>query len=115
MKDNTMIGAALITLASGIVLCFLSFFLDRQHEIKSSVLWYFGQTLLYAASSFGLATYVKAKLNDVTNHSSVRCDKELENLVYTDSRASPAKIWSSANDNKRLPLREIKSSRWWSA
>lgn len=67
MKDNTMIGAALITLASGIVLCFLSFFLDRQHEIKSSVLWYFGQTLLYAASSFGLATYVKTKLNDVTN------------------------------------------------
>ena len=67
MKDNTMIGAALITLASGIVLCFLSFFLDQQHEIKSSVLWYFGQTLLYAASSFGLATYVKAKLIDVTN------------------------------------------------
>ena len=66
-KDNMMIVAALITLASGIVLCFLSFFLDRQHEIHSSVLWYFGQTLLYAASSFGLATYVKAKLNDVTN------------------------------------------------
>ena len=66
-KDNMMIVAALITLASGIVLCFLSFFLDRQHEIHSSVLWYFGQTLLYAASSFGLATYVKAKLNDFTN------------------------------------------------
>ena len=67
MKDNMMIVAALITLASGIVLCFLSFFLSRQHEINSSVLWYFGQTLLYAASSFGLATYVKAKLNDFTN------------------------------------------------
>ena len=67
MKDNMMIVAALITLASGIVLCFLSFFLSRQHVIHSSVLWYFGQTLLYAASSFGLATYVKAKLNDVTN------------------------------------------------
>ena len=67
MKDNTMIVAALVTLASGIVLCFLSFFLSRQHEIHSSVLWYFGQTLLYAASSFGLATYVKAKLNDFTN------------------------------------------------
>ena len=67
MKDNTMIVAALVTLASGIVLCFLSFFLYRQHEIHSSVLWYFGQTLLYAASSFGLATYVKAKLNDFTN------------------------------------------------
>ena len=67
MKDNTMIGAAVITLASGIVLCFLSFFLSRQHEINSSVLWYFGQTLLYAASSFGLATYVKTRLTDITN------------------------------------------------
>ena len=67
MKDNTMIGVAVITLASGIVLCFLSFFLDRQHEINSSVLWYFGQTLLYAASSFGLATYVKTRLTDITN------------------------------------------------
>ena len=67
MKDNMMIVAALITLASGIVLCFLSFFVSRQHEIHSSVLWNIGQTMLYAASSFGLATYVKAKLNDVTN------------------------------------------------
>ena len=67
MKDNTMIVAALVTLASGIVLCFLSFFLDRQHVINSSVLWYFGQTLLYAASTFGLASYVKAKMHDVTN------------------------------------------------
>ena len=67
MKDSMMIGAALTTLASGIGLCFLSFFLDRQHVINSSVLWYFGPTLLYAASSFGLATYVKAKLIDITN------------------------------------------------
>ena len=67
MKDNTMIGAALITLASGIVLCFLSFFLDKEHNVKSSCLWYFGQTLLYAASSFGLASYVKAKMNDFSN------------------------------------------------
>lgn len=67
MKDNMMIVAALITLASGIVLCFLSFFLSRQHVINSSVLWYFGQTLLYAASSFGLATYVKTRLTDITN------------------------------------------------
>lgn len=67
IKDTTMITAALITLASGIVMCFLSFFLDKEHEIRSSVLWYFGQTLLYAASSFGLATYVKAKYNDITN------------------------------------------------
>ena len=67
MKDNAMIGAALTTLASGIALCFLSFFLDSRHNVHSSCLWYFGQTLLYCASSFGLATYLKTKLGDVTN------------------------------------------------
>ena len=42
--------------------------------------------------------------------------KELENLVYTGFGASPAaKIWSSANDNKRLPLLEIESHCGWSA
>ena len=39
IKHTTMITAALATLASGIVMCFLSFFLDERHEIRSSVLW----------------------------------------------------------------------------
>ena len=57
MKDNTMIIAALTTLASGIVLSFLSFFLSSYH-IDNSVLWYFAQTLMYAGSCFGIGAYI---------------------------------------------------------
>lgn len=58
IKDFIMIISALITLASGIVLSFLSFFLSR-YQIHESVLWYFAQTLMYAGSCFGIGAYVR--------------------------------------------------------
>lgn len=65
-KDVIMIISALVTLASGIIMSFLSFFLSEAHEIDSSVLWYFGQTLIYAGSAFGIAAYVKTKIDQLT-------------------------------------------------
>ena len=53
IKEKIMIISALTTLASGIVLSFLSFFLSHYH-IDDSVLWYFAQTLMYAGSCFGI-------------------------------------------------------------
>lgn len=58
IKDYIMIISALVTLASGIVLSFLSFFLSR-YQIHDSILWYFAQTLMYAGSCFGLGAYVR--------------------------------------------------------
>lgn len=58
IKDYIMIISALVTLASGIVLSFLSFFLSR-YQIHESVLWYFAQTLMYAGSCFGIGAYVR--------------------------------------------------------
>lgn len=58
IKDFIMIISALITLASGILLSFLSFFLSR-YQIHESVLWYFAQTLMYAGSCFGIGAYVR--------------------------------------------------------
>lgn len=58
IKDYIIIISALITLASGIVLSFLSFFLSC-YKIHDSVLWYFAQTLMYAGSCFGLGAYVR--------------------------------------------------------
>lgn len=58
IKDFIMIISALVTLASGIVLSFLSFFLSR-YQIHESVLWYFAQTLMYAGSCFGIGAYVR--------------------------------------------------------
>lgn len=58
IKDFIMIISALVTLASGILLSFLSFFLSR-YQIHESVLWYFAQTLMYAGSCFGIGAYVR--------------------------------------------------------
>lgn len=56
-KENITIITGLITLVSGIVLCFFGFFLS--HRIENSVLVYFGQCLIYCASVLGLHDYLK--------------------------------------------------------
>lgn len=57
IKEKIMIISALTTLASGIVLSFLSFFLSSYH-IDNSVLWYFAQCLMYTGSCFGIGAYI---------------------------------------------------------
>ena len=57
IKEKLMVASALTTLASGIVLSFLSFFLSSYH-IDNSVLWYFAQALMYAGSCFGIGAYI---------------------------------------------------------
>ena len=64
IKEKIMIISALTTLASGIVLSFLSFFLSHYH-IDDSVLWYFAQTLMYAGSCFGIGAYIAKFKNEV--------------------------------------------------
>lgn len=51
--------SALCTLASGVGLCFLSFFLGGMHTVDGSVLMYFGQCLLYAGGIFAIGEYAE--------------------------------------------------------
>lgn len=64
-KDNAMMVSAMGTLLSGIVMSFFAFFLDVDHRINDSVLWYFAQCLMYAASSFGIYSYVKYRFDTI--------------------------------------------------
>ncbi|MBO5699111.1 MAG: hypothetical protein J6R79_03820 [Bacteroidaceae bacterium] len=57
-RENSSIVSALVLLASGVVLAYLSFFTSADGEISNSVLWYFAQTLVYAGSVFGLKLYI---------------------------------------------------------
>lgn len=59
-----MITTACVMLASGVILCYLSFLLDKLHHIDESVLWYLGQCLVYASGVFGISGYVDLKVND---------------------------------------------------
>ena len=61
-KDLVSTLTAVVLIASGIVLSFLSFFLSAEGVIDDSVLWYFAQTLIYAGSVFGLKDYIDYKM-----------------------------------------------------
>lgn len=66
IKESIQYGTATISLLSGIVLTFLSFFLNK-YNISSGVLWYVSQTLIYAGSIFGVTTYINVKFGEIRN------------------------------------------------
>lgn len=79
-KDKIQYGTAAATLFLGWVLVFIAYFQAPNGGIHDSILWIFAQSLLYAASIFGVAAYIsdrfsrieskinsKLKDNDTTN------------------------------------------------
>lgn len=67
MKENTkewiQYSTALLMIVSGVVLAFLSFFLNN-YDIADGVLWYIAQALTYAGAIFGVSVYFKTKLGE---------------------------------------------------
>lgn len=78
-KEKTQYGTAIFTLLSGIVLCFLSFFL-HSHTIDSSVLMYFGQTLIFCAGIFGVNLFIKTKLIEAESRINDKIDKKMRKV-----------------------------------
>ena len=64
MKTNTkewiQYSTATLMIVSGIVLSFISFFVNG--DITDGVLWYMAQALTYAGGIFGVSIYFKTKL-----------------------------------------------------
>ena len=51
-KDKVQYITAVLTLISGIVMCYIAFFRSEDGDVPSGALWYFGQTMVYAATIF---------------------------------------------------------------
>lgn len=75
-KENVQYGTAMFTLLSGIIMCFLSFFLHN-HNIETSVLMYFGQTLIFCGAVFGINMYIKTQMMEVES----RIEKKIQNNI----------------------------------
>ena len=67
-KENVQYITAISTLFSGVLMCFLSFFLTEQHLIHDSVLWYMGQAVIFCSAVFGLNIIIKNKVSDAENN-----------------------------------------------
>ena len=57
-KDKVQYITAVLTLISGIVMCYIAFFKSEDGDVPSGALWYFGQTMVYAATIFGFKMVV---------------------------------------------------------
>ena len=62
-KEWIQYSTAIAMVASGIVLAFLSFFLN-DYDIADGVLWYISEALIYAGGIFGVSIYFKTKLGE---------------------------------------------------
>ena len=63
VREGLQYGAAIVMLLSGVVLTFLSFFLNN-YVVSDGVLWYVSQTLVYSGAIFGVNVYFKTKLGN---------------------------------------------------
>lgn len=78
-KDVTQYSTAVVSLISGIALVYIQYF--ETGDISNGVLGYVGQTLLYAASIFGVATYWNGKIKEQSQQWDVRYN-ELKSALY---------------------------------
>lgn len=87
MKENTkewiQYSTALLMIVSGVVLAFLSFFLN-DYDIADGVLWYIAQALTYAGAIFGVGIYFKTKLGEAKN--------EIERFIRHEEDKASGKV-----------------------
>ena len=79
-KENVQYITAIFTLFSGILMCFLSFFLTEQHMIHDSVLWYMGQAIIFCSAVFGLNVIIKNKIIDAETRINDNIDKRMSKV-----------------------------------
>lgn len=79
-KETVQYATALAMVASGIILAFLSFFLNH-HDIESGVLMYVAEALVYAGGIFGVSLYFKTKLGDFASKAQDALENDLRKAV----------------------------------
>lgn len=82
-KETTQYIVAIITLFSGIIMCFLSFFLNK-FNIEDSVLMYFGQTLIFCGAVFGLNIMIKNKVDYLKTQIMEDINHKIKNHTHDD-------------------------------
>lgn len=75
-KDKIQYSTAVFMLLSGVVLTYCSFFMKG--DVLDSVLWYAGQTMVYAGSIFGVSVLIRTKSGELRNYIDERIREEKE-------------------------------------
>lgn len=77
-KEWIQYSTATLMIVSGIVLSFISFFING--DITDGVLWYMAQALTYAGGIFGVSIYFKTKLGQSITQIEDLIDRKFRSL-----------------------------------
>ena len=64
-KESIQVWSAIGMLAIGTALVVAGFIVPPTGEVSDSVLWFFGECLIYAGSIFGISIYVNGKIHNI--------------------------------------------------
>ncbi len=64
-KESLQVWSAVGMLIAGAALVIAGFIVPPAGEVSDSVLWFFGECLIYAGSIFGIGIYVTGKIHNI--------------------------------------------------
>jgi hypothetical protein len=86
IKDKIQQVNACILMFSGVLLAFLSFFLN-EYSISDSILIYIAQAFVTAGAIFGVSVYVNTKVGEAKKATMEYINNRIENLDKEESAA----------------------------
>lgn len=91
IKDKIQYIVAVVLVVSGIVMAFLSFFLN-QYDIATGTLIYIAQCFITAGGIFGISIYFKSKLGEFKSDTMKRVEDIVERITSKDDTDTGEKV-----------------------
>ena len=82
-KEWIQYGTASLMILSGVVLTFISFFVNG--DVTEGVLWYMAQALTYAGGIFGVSIYFRTKLGSSVSEIKEIIDRKISEIRKEES------------------------------
>lgn len=91
IKDKIQYIVAVVLVVSGIVMAFLSFFLN-QYDIATGTLIYIAQCFITAGGIFGISIYFKSKLGEFKSDTMKLVENIVERITSKDDTDTGEKV-----------------------
>lgn len=78
IKDQIAIISAIFAFSLGWILTFAGFMVHPVGEVSNSVLFILGQALIYAASVFGIASYLSSQTSEMRHEMHTFLEKKMK-------------------------------------
>lgn len=78
-KENVQYTTAIVFLFTGIVICFLSFFLN-EYDVGGGALTYLGEAVAFTGGVFSINLYVRKKVEEAELRINNRMDRKMHKV-----------------------------------